>query len=81
MPGWLFSPLPPMVVKKITSPPSGVKREGHERKKGMRVRVSKLSAWRLAVKDTGSAVTPLKFLKSSTYNMHFKSYPVLRVLA
>nr|DAN85451.1 MAG TPA: hypothetical protein [Caudoviricetes sp.] len=41
----------------------------------------RLSAWRLALKDTGSAGTPDRFLKSSTYNMHFKSYLVLRVLA
>ena len=43
------------------------------------VRVSRLSAWRLALKDTGSAGTPDRFLKSSTYNIHFKSYRVLRV--
>lgn len=43
------------------------------------VRVSRLSAWRLALKDTGSAGTPDRFLKSSTYNIYFKSYPVLRV--
>lgn len=41
----------------------------------------RLSAWRLALKDTAKKCTPLKFLKSSTYNIHFKSYPVLRVLA
>lgn len=45
------------------------------------VRVSRLSAWRLALKDTAKKCTPLKFLKSSTYNIHFKSYLMLRVLA
>nr|DAU50396.1 MAG TPA: hypothetical protein [Caudoviricetes sp.] len=43
--------------------------------------VSQLSAWRLALKDTGQAGTPYRFLKSSTYNIHFKSHLVLRVLA
>lgn len=35
MVGCLFSPLSPMGVRKITSPPSGVKKEeGHGRKMG-----------------------------------------------
>nr|DAX64006.1 MAG TPA: hypothetical protein [Caudoviricetes sp.] len=61
--------------------PQLCQKEGHgtRKKGGVGVRVSRLSAWRLAVKDTGSAGTPDRFLKSSTYNIHFKSYPVLRV--
>lgn len=45
------------------------------------VRISRLSAGRQALKDTAKKGTLSKFLKSSTYNIHFKSHPVLRVLA
>ena len=58
------------------------KKKNTEEKWGwMGVRVSQLIAERLALKDTGSAETPYRFLKSSTYNIHFKSHLVLRVLA
>lgn len=82
MVGCLFYPLTPWYVRKITSPPSGVKREGHGRKMGVGVCSRfRLSAWRPALKDTGKKGTLSKFLKSSTYNVDFKSYLVLRVLA
>lgn len=44
----------------------------------MGVRVSGLAP---SVKGHGPSRNTLKVLKSSTYNMYFKSYPVLRVLA
>lgn len=34
MPGWLFSPPTPMGVRKITSPPGGVKRRRTRKKNG-----------------------------------------------
>lgn len=81
MPGWLFSTHTPWRVRKITSPPSGVERRRTREKNGggVCVRVSRLSAWRLAVLGTARRCIPAKFLKSSTYNIHFKSYLVLRV--
>ena len=83
MPGCLFSLPTPWHVKKITSPPSCVKRRRTRKKNGgwVRVRVSRLSASRLALKEHGLSGNTLKVLKSSTYNMHFKSHLVLRVLA
>lgn len=58
------------------------KEEGHGRKMGVGV-CSYFKAWRLALSSVGHSqrCTPSKFLKSSTYNIHFKSYLMLRVLA
>ena len=83
VPGCLFSHPTPLACEKDHIAPQLCQKRRTRKKKGgwVCVRVSRLSAWRLALKDTGSAGTPDRFLKSSTYNMHFKSYPVLRVLA
>ena len=52
----------PMGVRKITSPPAVSKEKDTEEKwRWVCVRVSQLSAWRLALKDTGSAGTPDRF--------------------
>ena len=52
-----------------------------EKRGWMGVHVSQLSAYRLAPSGIGHGLSrnTLKVLKSSTYNMHFKSHPVLRV--
>lgn len=70
----------PMGVRKITSPPSCVKREGHGRKKGGGC-VFAFHSLAPSVVGHGLSGNTLQVLKSSTYNIHFKSYPVLRVLA
>ena len=76
----VFSTTPHGCEKDHIAPQLCQKEKDTKEKRGwVCVRVSQLSAWRLALKDTGSAGTPLKFLKSSTYNIHFKSYLVLRV--
>lgn len=69
-----------MGVKKITSPPSCVKREGHERKKGSGC-VFAFHSLAPSAKGHRLSRNTLKVLKSSTYNIHFKSHPALRVLA
>lgn len=53
MVGWLFSPLPPMVVKKITSPPSCVKKRRTRKKKGGWV----FQAYRLAPSRVGHGLS------------------------
>ena len=71
-----------MGVRKITSPPSCVKRRRTRKKKGMDG-CSRFTAYRLApsIERHGLNGNTLKVLKSSTYNMYFKSYLVLRVEA
>lgn len=67
----------PWHVRNITSPPSGVKKRRTRKKNG--------GGWVFAfqglapsVKGHGPSGNTLKVLKSSTYNMYFKSYLVLR---
>lgn len=77
---FVFSTTPHGCEKDHIAPqPCQKKKDTEEKWMWVCVRVSQLSAWRPALKDTGSAGTPYRFLKSSTYNIHFKSYLVLRV--
>ena len=79
---FVFSTTPHGCEKDHIAPQLCQKEKDTEEKWGrVCVRVSRPSAWRLAVLDTAKKGTLLKFLKSSTYNIHFKSYLVLRVLA
>ena len=80
--GVCFLPYPHGCEKDHIAPQWCQKKKDTEEKRGwVYVRVSRLSARRLALKYTAKKCIPSRFLKSSTYDIHFKSHPMLRMLA
>ena len=80
MPGCLFSPLPPMACEKDHIAPQLCQKRRTRKKNGGGC-VFAFHSLAPSVEGHRLSGNTLQVLKSSTYNIHFTSHPVLRVLA